>query len=38
MEIVTGDTLYDAGGDEIWNTGNGDGFVAIGNFNTGESN
>ncbi|HUU01049.1 MAG TPA: hypothetical protein VM425_06410 [Myxococcota bacterium] len=36
MEIVTGDTLYDAGGGEIWNTGNGDGFVAIGNFNTGD--
>jgi len=29
LEIVTGDTLYDADGAELWNTHFGDGFVAV---------
>jgi len=36
LEIVTGDTLYDHLGGEVWNTQNGDGFVAVANFNTGD--
>ncbi len=36
MEIVTGDVLYDHLGTELWNTGNGDGFVAVANFNLSE--
>jgi hypothetical protein len=32
MEIVTGDTLYDHAGGEMWDTGYGDGFVAVANF------
>lgn len=32
MEIVTGDVLYDHAGNPIWDTGYGDGFVAVANF------
>lgn len=35
MEIVCGDTLYDHTGEVVWDTGYGDGFVAVAEFGSG---
>ncbi len=37
LEIITGDTLYDHEGNVIWDTGYGDGFVAVADFNGGDT-